>query len=409
MTLLSVIGSGYGDEGKGLAVDAITAHHLRHGEVTVVRVNGGAQAGHTVQTPDGNRHVFHQFGAGSLAGARTHWASRFVTSPMFFSSEKADLNALGARTDAITADPRVMITTPWDIMINQALEQKRGNDRHGSCGMGFGETIERNENGFKITLADIGKADFRDNLNFIRTSWFPRRMEQLGLDPDEFSRLALDDGIMNRFIADATDMLGNVEIVDDLYMRADRFGQIITEGAQGLALDMDIGDFPHVTRSNTGMKNVADFAREAGFYHVHATYMTRAYATRHGAGPFPEEEDIREWIDFNDPTNAPNAWQGAIRTGVLDGDGLISRIQRDEEISDVSDIKFTRSIGVSCLDQIIGPPKLIMRGQTVEVERIPYELCQEYGFDLDIRSVGPSRDSVLYSGSNFLENRIPSP
>ena len=67
MRIRSVIGAGYGDEGKGLAVDALAHEALSSGEATVVRVNGGAQAGHTVQTPDGRRHVFHQFGAGSLA------------------------------------------------------------------------------------------------------------------------------------------------------------------------------------------------------------------------------------------------------------------------------------------------------------------------------------------------------
>src|SRR5262245_5537631 len=93
----AVIGAGYGDEGKGVLVDALAS--TRSGPTVVVRSNGGAQAGHTVTLPDGRRHVFHHFGAGALAGAATHLSRFFVHHPMLFASEREALIALGARVD----------------------------------------------------------------------------------------------------------------------------------------------------------------------------------------------------------------------------------------------------------------------------------------------------------------------
>jgi len=103
----AVIGAGYGDEGKGLMVDALA--HALGPDTIVARTNGGAQAGHSVQTPDGRRHVFHHVAAGALAGAATHLARRFVHHPMLLSAEVEALERLGAST-AITADPRGYVT-----------------------------------------------------------------------------------------------------------------------------------------------------------------------------------------------------------------------------------------------------------------------------------------------------------
>ncbi|MEO7691538.1 MAG: adenylosuccinate synthetase, partial [Sphingomonas sp.] len=137
-----VIGACYGDEGKGRTVDAI-AHRLGAGTV-VVRSNGGAQAGHTVVAPSGARHVFHQLGSGAFAGAATHFSRFMVSHPMMLGEEVRAVAALGGAI-AITADPRGYVTTPWDMMVNQAIEMARGGARHGSCGLGFGETVLRCE------------------------------------------------------------------------------------------------------------------------------------------------------------------------------------------------------------------------------------------------------------------------
>lgn len=403
MKMFSVIGAGYGDEGKGLAVDAKAHDLLSEGEVTVVRVNGGAQAGHTVHTPEGARHVFHQIGAGSFAGARTHWACGFAASPMFWAEEKAEVAALGGRVDAITADPRVLITTPWDIMINQFAEQARGEARHGSCGMGFGETVERSESGWGLTMADLADPKLWDRLDLIRSEWVPRRLVALGIDPDPHAALVLDEGILAAFLEDILRMRNDVAILPDTGLRDPAFGQILTEGAQGLGLDMDVGAFPHVTRSHTGLRNVMRLARDLGASMIETTYMTRAYGTRHGAGPFAGEGNISAWAEVVDPTNAPNGWQGRIRTGVLHLDEMRLRMDRDLAAADAMGISVLRKVGVSCLDQVVGEPQVFLNGRVI-TSLGPEFIANALGGPLGLCGSGPHREAVEIIGRKI---RVP--
>ena len=125
MVAQGVIGAGWGDEGKGILTDTL-AHQimLEHGQCVVVRFNGGAQAGHTVCV-NRVRHVFHHFGSGALAGASTYMGPEFVAHPMLFLAERHALLELGANAHA-TMHPHCRISTPYDVMVNQAIEMKRG-------------------------------------------------------------------------------------------------------------------------------------------------------------------------------------------------------------------------------------------------------------------------------------------
>ena len=114
MNLKVVIGSNYGDEGKGA-----TVNHLANSNTTVVRFNGGCQAGHTV-VENGIRHVFSTFGSGTLKGASTHLAQPFVFSPGAFLAERKALVDLGLKPK-LTINPLCKITLPCDVAINQAL------------------------------------------------------------------------------------------------------------------------------------------------------------------------------------------------------------------------------------------------------------------------------------------------
>src|SRR5690349_7946013 len=86
------VGLGFGDEGKGAAVDYLTRHFEAD---LVVRYCGGCQAGHNVQLPDGRRHTFSQFGAGTLAGARTYLGPNVVIDPPAMLREAEHLSELG--------------------------------------------------------------------------------------------------------------------------------------------------------------------------------------------------------------------------------------------------------------------------------------------------------------------------
>ncbi|MTH95071.1 adenylosuccinate synthetase, partial [Roseibium sp. RKSG952] len=389
----AVIGSGYGDEGKGLMTDYLAATIP---DAVIVRTNGGAQAGHTVVTPEGVRHVFHHVGSGALAGARTHLSRFFVAHPMFFLNEMEVLAGMGANTE-VTIDPRALVTTPYDIMVNQIIESRRAKGRHGSCGMGFGETIERsNERLFEITARDL-KRNVRPLLRRIREQWVTRRLEKLGVnDPteDELAPVQSDE-ILERFAQDCERFRELVRLRDDEDLGREE--AVIFEAAQGLMLDQDYGSFPHVTRSNTGMPNIAAVCLEAGIEVVDIYYMTRAYTTRHGAGPLRNETESLKGMEVNDPTNAANEWQGALRLAPLDVDGLVRAIRHDlARVGNELDVR--PGIVVTCMDQIVGDTAPVeVAGKILDEDKS--SLLGDFGnewapYILWGASYGPTRNDV---------------
>ncbi|MCE3288690.1 MAG: adenylosuccinate synthase protein [Caulobacter sp.] len=390
----AIIGAGYGDEGKGLMVDALAA---RTPGAVVARFNGGAQAGHTVARPDGRRHVFHHLGAGALAGAATHLSRFFVHHPMLLRDEQAALAELGANT-TVTADPRGPVTTPWDMLINQAVERSRGDGRHGSCGLGFGETLERSLNpAFALTVGDLAAGDLSARLAAIRDAWLPRRLAALGvaLTPEE---AAVRDNpvILEAFLDDCRHFAATVTQASDAGLAA--HDAVIFEGAQGLMLDQVIGDFPHVTRSHTGLANVLAIAREAGLGPIQATYVTRAYATRHGAGPLPGGGDTLPGFEIRDPTNAPNPWQGRMRYAPLDVDRLARAIAADQALSKPAEGEVALSLAVTCLDQAIGPIELGGRAQDyIPANSLAPALSDWLDLPLAAQSWGPRREDVRFA------------
>ena len=132
---------GFGDAGKGSIVDYLARRHDAH---TVVRYNGGAQAGHRVVTPGAapQEHVFAQFGSGALAGAATHLSRFMLLDPLAMMVEAQHLRELGAPDPFAhtTIDAGALVITPFQRAANRLKELARGAGRHGSCGMGIGET-----------------------------------------------------------------------------------------------------------------------------------------------------------------------------------------------------------------------------------------------------------------------------
>ncbi len=392
-TARAVIGSGYGDEGKGLMTDYLA---FRDAAPVVVRTNGGAQAGHSVQTPDGRRHVFHHIASGALAGAATHLSQFFVSHPLFFMRERQAVLALGGNV-AVSIDPRSIVTTPYDMMINQVMENTRGGSRHGSCGMGFGEAIERNLNDeFSLTVGDFDKgADhIRETLDRIRMEWVSARLARLGVDtlpPLEAELLASAD-LVERFIEDCASFWNAISVRSDATLGSG----ILCEGAQGLLLDQDYGAFPHVTRSNTGLKNMVAVANEAGIGKIDVTYMTRAYATRHGAGPFSHEEGQTPWLSMVDPTNQPNDWQGTIRTAPLDLDVVSGAIRHDLAFA-AGDVEVTASVGISCVDQVADRMQVGVGVRLVDIDRarLAEVVATNIGLEVSRMSFGPTRADVI--------------
>jgi len=384
-----IIGSCFGDEGKGLATD-FYANHFGN-DALVVRFNGGAQAGHTVVTPEGQRHVFSHIGSGSLAGAATYLSRFFVCHPMFFFDEYQQLDALNI-TPRVYVDRDCPITTPFDVMLNQKLEESRGVNRHGSCGLGFGETLERHRHArFRLIADDLGQPErVAEILRAIREHYVPQRLKALGLS--SIADVAQLPGIIERFMEDSRLFSTIVRITDARILQAGF--ELIFEGAQGLLLDMDRGRFPYVTRSNTGLKNVATLAQEAGIDELSVSYVSRWYATRHGAGPLPFEQDTMPDEDFKDLTNQPNAWQGSLRLGLLDTDALIAAVRTD--LADAGTLPVRQQWLITWADK--APRKLLFAAnqQVVEggLDELAKVLATATGADAVRFAFGESRDKV---------------
>lgn len=351
-TAKAVIGANYGDEGKGLMTDYHVAPAGRDG--IVVRFNGGAQAGHTVTTPAGRRHVFSHIGSGALAGAATFLARHVVCHPTLFFKEAAGLAAL----PHVFVDDRAPVSTLYDILINQLVERHRGDGRHGSCGMGVGETIERNlDPDFALRVADLrqGAAYLLHRLAAIRKDYVPGRLARLGipaLDSQGAEWLA-SDSAMQRYAHDAMRFCRATHAARPSVLGD--YAQVVFEGAQGLLLDQERGAFPYVTRSHTGIRNALDVAVEAGIAALDVTYVSRAYLTRHGAGPLSNELPDKPYAGIEDRTNVPNEFQGTLRFAHLDLDLLVRSIRADfADALLYPGVAARLNLALTCLDQV-GP------------------------------------------------------
>jgi len=305
-----VIGASFGDEGKGLVTDWLCSQ----GAGMVVRFSGGAQAGHTVVTPEGERHIFRHVGSGTFCEVPTFLSQFFVCNPILFMQERDQLFALGFHP-VVYAHPDCLVTTFMDMLINQARETRRGAKRHGSCGIGFHETIVRsNVPELKITMADLwnGGKNLESQLAEICGKYAKFRC---GESFDQPKATAAFIECCNHF-AQCVNPLGIGQCKDPVF-----------EGSQGLLLDQDNKEFfPHVTHSNTGMKNVELLCAQAGITQKEAYYVSRTYLTRHGAGPLPGEDAA---MSFDDDTNKSNAFQGSLRFAPLDAGKLRARCAKD--------------------------------------------------------------------------------
>ena len=344
---IAVIGANYGDEGKGLVVDRLVRDLSRP---WVIRFNGGAQAGHTVTLAGGHRHIFSHFGAGTLAGAPTFLSRFFVSNPILFLREADELGGIGI-APRVVVDGRSPVTTPYEVLINRAAESARGDGRHGSCGVGFGETLERQERGLSITVADLDSRDvLHTRLTALRTSYVPQRLAALGIPIDaELQADLADPEPAAHFLELAGDFRARIEIAG---IQVCHGRPVVFEGAQGLLLDQSLGDFPHVTRSHTGLPNIVELAADLDISDIEVFYAMRTYLTRHGAGRLAGELASPPYSGVEDLTNQPNPFQGHLRFAFADPALSAATIRRD--LARSAHLTIVPSLAVTCLDQVTG-------------------------------------------------------
>jgi adenylosuccinate synthase len=236
------------------------------------------------------------------------------------------------------------------MIINQRKESARGQHRHGSCGVGVHETITRSQvSELKITMADLwNNARLENRLHQICTKYASYRTGK-PIDGEENMLAAFIHGCEK--FASAVHPLGISNCEDPIF-----------EGAQGLLLDKDNKEyFPHLTHSNTGMKNIRGLCDQAGITEIEPYYVSRTYLTRHGAGPLPGEDPK---MSFPDDTNLEHKFQGTLRFAPLDHGAMITRCHNDSHASN------TRIIMTHC-DQ------------------------EQNTWPCDFESYGPTRDDVV--------------
>lgn len=340
-----VLGLGFGDEGKGLVTAALAAQAPE--STLVVRFGGGHQVGHNVHYGS-QKHEFSNFGSGSISGAITYWSKHCTLDPIGIRNEYRALEKLGVKP-RLVIDPQAMVTTPLDIMKNRMLER---NNQHGSVGVGFGQTIQRNEDGYKLQAMDL--------------MFMPVLKMRLDGIIDYYKANVSEDKWMSDFY-DAVRWLLDCQdiVIDDLDFR--HFPLVVFEGHQGALLDKDYGFFPHVTRSNTTVRNALDIISSKRLNDpakgdiTTVTYVTRAYATRHGNGPMTGEGSPVELHNTSMEGNSYNEWQGEFRVAPIDFDMLryAMRINRQQYKG-----KLEERLVITCTDQM--PTEWPYRGLGME-------------------------------------------
>ncbi|WP_304454181.1 adenylosuccinate synthetase [Nocardiopsis sp. YSL2] len=316
-----VVDLGFGDAGKGVNVDLLCARG-RYG--AVVRANGGAQAAHNVVTPDGRHHTFAQFGSGTLAPGGpvpTHLSHLAVVDPFALAAEARHLSELGIADPfaLVTVDRRALLSTPWHQAANRARERARGTDRHGSCGMGVGETMA-------YALAHPQDAPTAGDCAH------PARLRRkLRLLADHLAQVAgsgqegaggegaEEPPNLEECVAAYAAFAQRVRLVDEDHLaHLLAAAPVVFEGAQGVLLDEWHRFHPYTTWSTTTTANPLALLAEAGRPgQARRIGVVRTYTTRHGAGPLVAEDPALGAV-LPEPHNGTHPWQGPFRVGHFD-------------------------------------------------------------------------------------------
>lgn len=275
-----VLGSQWGDEGKGKIVDLLTEKAS-----AVARYQGGHNAGHTLVVA-GKKTVLHLIPSGILReGVTCYIGNGVVLAPDALLKEMQELIDAGVPVrERLRISPNCPLIMPQHVALDQAREIKRGNNKIGTTGRGIGPAYEDKVARRALRFADLFRADFAEKLkanleyhNFALTEYYGVE----AVDFDKTLALAMAwKAALKDLVADVTSEL------NDLRKQGKN---LMFEGAQGTLLDVDHGTYPFVTSSNTTAGGVCTGTGLGPLYFDYVLGITKAYTTRVGAGPFPTE------------------------------------------------------------------------------------------------------------------------
>ena len=276
-----VLGTQWGDEGKGKIVDLLTEK-----ATNVVRFQGGHNAGHTLVI-DGEKTVLHLLPSGILRKEVTCIIGNgVVLSPEALLHEIDELEArIGSVTERLRISAACPLILPYHVALDLARENRRGNNKIGTTGRGIGPAYEDKVARRGIRLGELmHEKHFAEKLtevldfhNFVLTQYFKADGVDYQKTLDEC--LAMSERI-RPMIADT---------IDVLHTARQNGEHILFEGAQGALLDVDHGTYPYVTSSNTTAGSTATGTGFGPLYLDYVLGITKAYTTRVGSGPFPTE------------------------------------------------------------------------------------------------------------------------
>ncbi len=281
MANLLVLGTQWGDEGKGKIVDLLTpAFDI------VARYQGGHNAGHTVHV-NGRKIVLHLIPSGILhPGKMCVIGNGLVVSPPAFFRELEDLRAGGAAVDAerIVISDKAHLIMPYHPVVERISEEARGAKKIGTTCRGIGPAYEDKAARWGVRAGDLL------NLSLLRDK-IRENVEVKNRLLAAYGAPALDAGaIFEEYAGHAARLKPFIRDVS-LFLHEEMKGgkRILFEGAQGVLLDLDHGTYPFVTSSSSTAGGAAT-GLGIGPKAIHGILgITKAYTTRVGSGPFPTE------------------------------------------------------------------------------------------------------------------------
>jgi len=336
-----VIGTQWGDEGKGKIVDLLTdrAH-------AVVRFQGGHNAGHTLVI-DGNKTVLHLIPSGILRdGVSCLIGNGVVLSPQALFAEADELEANGVPVaERLRISESCPLLLGYHVALDAAREKARGKSAIGTTGRGIGPCYEDKVARRGLRVDDLMHAErFTEKLkqvmeyhNYALKNYF--KCDEVDYQQTLDQNLALAERL-RPLVADVTGMLAK-------YGAANK--PVLFEGAQGTLLDIDHGTYPYVTSSNTSAGAAATGTGVGPRRLDYILGITKAYTTRVGGGPFPTELNDHVGKHLGEKGHEFGATTGRPRRcGWFDAVAL----RRSREINSLSGLCITKLDVLDGLDEI---------------------------------------------------------
>lgn len=417
-----VIGTQWGDEGKGAVVDVLADR-----ADAVVRFQGGHNAGHTLVI-DGVKTVLHLIPSGILRdGVQCLIGNGVVVSP---GALLAELDGLADRGIDVNDRLKVSAACPLilssHVALDRAREAVRGAAAIGTTGRGIGPAYEDKVARRAVRAADLLDAALLEEKvgtlleyhNFLLSRYYKAATIDVAVEIDTLKRLGHR---IRPMIADTTECLRTLQANGK---------SVLFEGAQGALLDIDLGTYPYVTSSNTTVGGALSGSGVGASFIGYALGIVKAYTTRVGGGPFPTElhDDVGEHlarvgVEFGSTTGRPRrcGWFDAVlsrRAAFTNGlTGLC--MTKLDVLDELAEIKICT--GYRLDGEVLAAPPLVVERyadcepvyETLPGWRSSTEGVTEFGelpdaargyigrieallgVPIDIVSTGPSRDAIV--------------